>query len=653
MTYRAITNGPAHVGVFRVVNTNQEGLDHHGDANWMDYRNDCLFFPQGNVSAVTAGILMDPVPVSDIISVSDFDFEHPSDDSFRTSKPHQDEWSRGQDWKNYGNPLGIASFLANAPAAISNVEKQVSHPAFRGTVADLYPSHYGYGFLSNHFHMGMTLEKWTVRPSPHTYGLIQGTGINSNGNITYVQSQSAHVSNMEADFWHLQRQIISNVIQSGSHSYIHYGYPYWLYTWRNVVDSSYKAGNHYHIGLEYEFEKDWDGGRLVSRWQVSLSIDFRFTPVFGSNNPFDVNVIQPSCISITQSNSYSNTFCGGSAYMPNLVLTAPPLEVGLLYDGAMYTPVLQRDDSVATSRFFTFRRHGRGDPDYIHTYLMQQMRQRMHNLRPSAFHSASDALNKHIEVLSANHLENLTQLSGLLSILPNLSKLPKLVSRLAQRDPAAVIDLIDYITDAIIKFRYAQSPTASDTIELVTTDVLAELKSLLKSETYTLYGDFFWEFPEVDNFMGDGRLTLRTRTKVNLTVDLTTLVSTYLTANAMGVLPSLSNVWATLPFSFVVDWFTNMDDRLKSIDNQLLWLCVRTNWCLHSYKVSYYPSTDLLGSYELESPVIDDPFHVTAYIRELSMIMPLLRESSYDFLAPNHGPDPVIVGALAWQKLRS
>jgi hypothetical protein len=140
MTYRAITNGPAHVGIFRIVYTNQEGLDHHGDPNWMDYRNDCLFFPQGNVSAVTAGILMDPVPVSDAISVSDFDFEHPSDNSFRTSKPHQDEWSRGQDWKNYGNPLGIASFLANAPAAISNVEKQVSHPAFRGTVADFIPA---------------------------------------------------------------------------------------------------------------------------------------------------------------------------------------------------------------------------------------------------------------------------------------------------------------------------------------------------------------------------------------------------------------------------------------------------------------------------------------------------------------------------------
>lgn len=651
--YRSVTNGPAHAGIYRVVSSNQEGLDHHGDPNWMDYRNDCLFFPQGNVSGVTTGLLMDPVPVSDIIGVQSFDFEHPADLSFRTAKPYQDKWSRGQDWKNYGNPLGIASFLANAPAAISSREKQVSHPAYRGTVSDLFASHYDYGFLSNHSHCGIDVKKWTVRPSPHAYGLTLGTGLNSIGHIVYQQIQSAHISNMEADFWHIHRQVVDYVIAAGEHSFVFYGQPYWNYTWRNVVDTSFKTGNHYHIGLEYEFEKSWDGDRLISRWQVSLNIDFRFTPVNGSNNPFDYNVINPSVITVTNNNSYTNTFCGG-VYTPNLVLSAPTLEVGLIYDGGMYTPILQRDDSVATSRFFFFRRKGdRSDIDYRHNHLHHWVRESMPNLRPSAFHSASDALNKHIEVLQANHLENLTQLSGLLSILPNLSKLPRIVSKLTRGDPSAIVEAVDYITDAIIKFRYAQSPTAGDTIELVTTDVLGELENLLKSETYTLYGDFFWEFPEVDNFLGDGRLTLRTRSKVNLTVDLSTLLANYLTANAMGILPSLSNVWATLPFSFVVDWFTNMDDRLKSVDNQLLWLCLRTNWCVHSYKVSYYPSPELLATYGLESPDASDPFHVTSYFRELSLIMPLLRDSKYDFLAPNHGPDPVIVGALAWQKLRS
>lgn len=289
----------------------------------------------------------------------------------------------------------------------------------------------------------------------------------------------------------------------------------------------------------------------------------------------------------------------------------------------------------------------------MHRKLFFRTNDTLPDLRPSAFYSASDALQKHIEVLQANHLENLSQLSGLLSILPNLTKLPRIVSKLTKGDPSAIVEAIDYITDAIIKFRFAQSPTVGDTIELVTTDVLGELRSLLQSKTYTLYGDFFWEFPEVDNYMGDGRLVLGTRSKVNITIDMSTLLANYLTANSMGLLPTLSRTWAVIPFSFVVDWFTNMDDRLQAVDNQLLWLCLRTNWSLHSYTVSYYPSESVLSSYGLEAPDPDEPFRVTAYFRELSLIGPILRDSRFDFLAPNHGPDPLTVGALTWQKLRS
>lgn len=650
--YRSVSNGPAHVRIFRALGSNQDA-QFLGDPNTADYRNDVLFFPQGNTSGITCGIISDPMVVTDVIGVSSYEFDHPSDESFRTVKPLQVAWSRGLDWKNYGNPLGIGSFLANYPAAISNIEKQVVHPAFRGDVQDTYENMYLYEPPSTFDHLGLEIDVFGTRPLPHAMGIVEGTDINSQGFITFVMKPfGASSINIEADFWHVFNQIYQQVSFMETFSWSPVWY--WEYIYTNLGENlSYKTDNHYHFEVEYDYEQHYGVNNLFSKYHVHLLFDVYIVPHNGSENPFVDRSISPECFSIVNGSSYSLIDIGGN-YMPNYRDPILPAIAANTHGGpGFYTPLLQRDDSVASSRFYTFRRQGKNDVNYVFDQLRFHTQMCLPHLRPSAFFSASDALSKHIEVLSANHLENLSQLAGLLSILPNLSKLPRIVSKLTKGDPSAIVEAIDYVTDALIKFRFAQSPTVGDAIELATTDVLGELKSLLQSKTYTLYGDFFWEFPEVDNYMGDGRLVLATRSKINITVDMSTLLANYLTLNAMGVLPSLANVWETLPFSFIVDWFTNMDDRLESVDNQLLWMCVRTNWSLHSYKVSYFPSESMLSSYGLESPNSDEPFRITAYFRELSLIMPLLRESKFDFLAPNRGPDPLIVGALTWQKLRS
>lgn len=648
--YRSITNGPAYARIFRTVGSNQT-VTGWGDPNTMDYRNDSLFALQANNTGYVFGLFSEPILLSDIVGCSAFDFEHIPDKSFLTQKPYRDAWSRGQDWKNYGNPLGLGSYLANYPAAISEREKQVSHPAFRGDIRDIYGSFYGYTDDAFHFtYNGASIPLFDIRPTT-PYGLAQAVDINSVGNLVYQLYETAVPPNPHCDYFH---SLMAVATALADNDVIISPVYYWNFSYSNLVNTSFSFGDFYHVGLEYDFDRRFNsgGGDLYATFRVKLDIDFRIVPTHGVNNPYDINTIQTGCFVTENKSSYSLIDRGG-VYTPNYYAGNPPFEVDTEQLPGFASPVMQRDDSVATSRFFIFRKEVKGDPDRLYRRLLDSCRILLPQLRPSSFMSASDALNKHIEVLEANHLENLTQLSGLLSILPDLPKLPRMISKLINRDPSAIVEIIDYVTDAIIKFRYAQSPTVGDTIELVTTDVLGELRSLLQSKTYTLYGDFFWNFPEVDNFMGDGRLVLGTRSKVNITVDMTTLLANYLTLNSMGILPTLSRTWATLPFSFVVDWFTNMDDRLQQIDNQLLWLCVRTNWCLHSYTVSYYPSEEMLESYQLENFNPEDPFRVTAYFRELSLIMPLLRESKYDFLAPSRGPDPITVGALTWQKLRS
>lgn len=275
----------------------------------------------------------------------------------------------------------------------------------------------------------------------------------------------------------------------------------------------------------------------------------------------------------------------------------------------------------------------------------------MSQIRPSHFLAASDALTKHIEVLKANNLENLAQLGQILEILPDLSKFSHLIAKAMKGDIGAIKELIDLIANEILKYKFSTKPTSGDASEILNTDVKKMLESITSVKRATLYGNFSYVFTDEENFMKDGRLTLTTRSKVRTYFDMSTLMVAYLTANSVGLLPTLERAWALLPFSFVIDWFTNMSKRLHLVDNQLLYAAVRVPWALHSYKVTYYPSDNALAEFNLINVDPDEPFGLSAYNREFTRYTPKLGESKFDFLRPTRGPDPVTVGALVWQYL--
>jgi hypothetical protein len=272
----------------------------------------------------------------------------------------------------------------------------------------------------------------------------------------------------------------------------------------------------------------------------------------------------------------------------------------------------------------------------------------MDDIIPSSFLSSADALNKHLEALTANHVQTLSQLDGILGLLPDLASLPSLVKKIADGNVSAIKDLIDYISDAILRYRFAQKPNARNVEEILGTDIQGFLDRLGRSTSSTIYGSFNWEFPDEQNFMEDGKLVLETRSKVRVTADASTLVESCLMANAVGLLPTLSRVWESLPFTFVVDWFIAMNKRLKLLDTQLAYMAFRTDWCLHSYKVVYYPSSEALSAYHLESYDPKEPFGISAYYRHKSVFMPRLRNSRYDFVKAS-GVNVITAGALAWQ----
>lgn len=319
-------------------------------------------------------------------------------------------------------------------------------------------------------------------------------------------------------------------------------------------------------------------------------------------------------------------------------------------NSGLVAPILHADESSDThfQEFF----HSYNGQFLRKDYALRRAFDRdSRELRPSSFLAACDALDSNVEILKANHLQNLQHLKDVLSLIPDVGKLGEVTARLAKGDFTAIPLAIDAITELILQWRFQQSPLLSAYQELAPIDVRKRISDLLAPQTYTWRGKFVYQF-EDDNLMVDGKLSLVTRCKINLSFDASTALPAILAANSVGLLPNLSRLWSLVPFSFVVDWFTNESARLKAVDNQILFATAfRVHYCVYSYELTWLIDEKELAFHNLVNLDEADPLRITLYEREVSRYMPCLRNSKHDFLRRKHGPDPITVGSLLFQLL--
>jgi hypothetical protein len=300
--------------------------------------------------------------------------------------------------------------------------------------------------------------------------------------------------------------------------------------------------------------------------------------------------------------------------------------------------------------FYSYRRQGTPYLDELHSKLKREVEGRLKYFRPSSFMSSADALDKQMTAFSGNLLQNLQHIKDIASLFPDPAGFERLIAKAIKGDPSAIKDALDLITEYILRYRFEIAPLIRDVDKLRKLDInLVEQAS--KVQELTGYGQFKYVFTDNENFMHDGHLELVTRSKIRFISDPSTLMGQMLLSNSIGLLPTFARIWNLLPFSFVVDWFTNMSKRLHLVDDQVLWLALRVVFATHSYKVSYYPSDSALAAYNLQQTDIGDQFGVSMYVREFTRITPRLVDSPYDFLRVTKGPDPVTVGSLLWQLL--
>lgn len=634
-------DGRAYTKLFNYVGTNQSSV--YSGHTWpvMYYNGDNFFLNGG--SSFVPGLISGPMAVSSVLGITKHAEEFVDSKVYLTPKPVTRPFVGREDASRYETPLN-RFHLGDASAALkaSLLEKQVDHLHFRGLLSDsalitkYEPSTALYGFDGN-----IQLKPWQGASNG-----FRATGVNSRGFLTFeevlVDDQPySYALNVDA-----YRDSLAKLNHIRTNEFVRNDSGF-TRRWSNGDGSISFADNYYHFDLSYHYQVEWDYrgyGFFFARFKVNLKFFLGFDEAYGSLPAFQKNPISPDVVHFGDSSTV--TYVDG--FHPDHVVISEPIRVSKYAAVGVESNVCQASTSYY-SNFGLYRRWESNSELKRQKAFEQSVLREMSSIRPSAYLAASKSLEDSIQILTFNALQDLQHLRDVLSLIPDLGPLLEIAAKAVAGDPSAVKDLIDFITHVILQYQFSQRPIVKDGKEILATDLKGSLDRLTKVESRTLYGKFAYTFSDSENFVGPGRLELVTRSKIRLHVDMSTLMVSYLCANSLGLLPTLSRIWQVLPFTFVVDWFTNMSKRLRLVDDQVTWLAMRTDWCLYSYKMTYYPSPEELSEYSLVSLDPEEPFGIVLYTREFSRYTPVLRESRFDFLKPTRGPDPVTVGALIWQ----
>lgn len=274
------------------------------------------------------------------------------------------------------------------------------------------------------------------------------------------------------------------------------------------------------------------------------------------------------------------------------------------------------------------------------------------SIRLSSFQSDSDALDNLVGQIDGNLVETIGEASEFLEILPDLRSAISSVTKLRRGQVlSSVKDMLDFLTGLRLQTQFSWSPE----LQLVQ-ETLPQLVSLmrrlsnLEDRGYVLgYGKFEYEFPEGEFGRPSSHLTTRTRVIANL--DPQSVLARVLGVRAASLLPSPSSLWDLVPFSFVVDWFIGVGDRLHQLES-IGFLQIMNVRC---YTRTYLITSDLTDA-ELATGMLERSNligavapHMRIFVRDVSSLPPRIANGKYDFALPSHPPSWMTSGSLAWQ----
>jgi hypothetical protein len=274
-----------------------------------------------------------------------------------------------------------------------------------------------------------------------------------------------------------------------------------------------------------------------------------------------------------------------------------------------------------------------------------------YRLFPGAVLAANDALDKAVVQLEANHVENLAQLDGIRGLIGPYRNFVKLAGHVKRKDAVGtIISLVDLLSDAQLLYSYAIAPTVSDAEEIASeaSQVVRHYRDKSLYDWKIYYGSFNFDVP--NSFSPHFQdLRVKYRSKIRIRLNPNSVLASILPIKAFGLLPTLSNMWDLIPFSFVADWFTGIGSKLEAVDSAITFMAFDIQYVEMSMKVYWDVDTDLVSQCSLQS--FEAPY-LTYYCRSVLKSIPGFAYSDLDFKPGPGLPDWKTVSSLLWKIVR-
>lgn len=273
---------------------------------------------------------------------------------------------------------------------------------------------------------------------------------------------------------------------------------------------------------------------------------------------------------------------------------------------------------------------------------------------PAVGRSSVDALTKFMSILETNHLETLSEIRDISSLIPDRHPLLRVLKGLKYgKWIYSGLRLIDFLATTTLWYEYGLAPSIDSVKEVVSEldRIAMSMRERGMFSEQTLHGKYTYNLPPSE--FGQRNATLVARSKFVATFD--ELPIQFLFLYGLGLdITSTSSFWDIIPFSFVADAFVNIGGRLDYVDSNFKLLAVSPKYYVHS--VSIYldlTESDLntLGlTKDVPSGVIEEEPQTKLYFRWPSGAVDFFFQSKFDFEEPQHPPNFKTLGSLAWIK---